>query len=54
MSNDDIAGLSAEIDIEALKKYRIAVVRKTRDMVKKLRKNDFYKKVDPNRICRIY
>jgi hypothetical protein len=53
MSSQDIARLSAEIDIAALQKYRIAVGRATRDIVKKIKADDFAKKVEPSRVCRI-
>ncbi|MFT3895667.1 MAG: DinB family protein [Anaerolineales bacterium] len=50
-SMDDVsmAKLSAEIDIKALKAYRIAVGRRTRQIVKKLKADDYNKPVDPLR-----
>jgi hypothetical protein len=50
MSNADVAGLSARMDVRALKSYRSAVGRRTRQIIKKLGAEDFKKKVVPHRI----
>ncbi|MCP4580403.1 MAG: DinB family protein [candidate division Zixibacteria bacterium] len=54
MSDDDVAQLSSDIEIEALKAYRIAVGRNTSKIVKKLKQEDFKKSVDPSRLQRIW
>ena len=50
MKDASIAELSAKIDILSLRDYRLAVARRTRDVVKKLQAKDFKQKVDPVRI----
>jgi hypothetical protein len=50
MDDGSMANLSAGIHIKALKAYRIAVGRRTRQVVKKLKAEDFPKAVDPLRI----
>jgi hypothetical protein len=54
MNADEIAALSAEIDIPALQAYRLAVGRRTREIVGQLRGTDFKKKVDPGRLAQIW
>jgi hypothetical protein len=53
MDDENVANLSASIDIKALKAYRLAVGRRTREIVKKLQAEDFKKKVDPARIQKV-
>jgi len=50
MDDGSVAKLSAEIDVKALKAYRIAVGRRTRQVVKKLKAEEYQKSVDPLRI----
>ena len=45
--------MSANIDIKALRDYRIAVARRTRQVVKKLQAKDFNQEVDPDRIEKV-
>ena len=47
MDDTDVTGLSHVIDIEALKAYRLAVGRSTREAVRLLQLEDFKQKVDP-------
>jgi hypothetical protein len=53
MSPDGIAALSATIDLEALRAYRVAVGRRTREIVPALTPADLKQKVDPARIQRV-
>jgi len=53
MDNDSVAKLSAKMDLDAVRAYRIAVGRRTREIVKKLRADEFRQKVDPLRIQKI-
>lgn len=48
-----IAQLSAEIDIKSLRAYRVAVGKRTREIVKKLRLEHFKRRVDPARIEKV-
>ena len=50
MNNRGVAALSTNINIEALRKYRLAVARRTRQISKNLQAWDFKQKVDPCRI----
>lgn len=50
MAHPDIAALSARIDIRALRLYRQAVGRRTRQIVRKLKPQDYNLKLDPRRI----
>ncbi len=50
MHEADIAGLSAAIDIRALRAYRLAVGRRTRQVVQGLRPEDLEQSVDPARL----
>lgn len=54
MSEEDIAVLSASIDIESLLAYRAAVGRRTQEMVSSLKPGEFKLKVDQNRITRLF
>lgn len=49
MDEVSMAKLSAEINVKALKAYRIAVGRRTRQVVKKIKAEDYQKPVDPLR-----
>jgi hypothetical protein len=53
MSAVEIADFNARIDIPALRAYRLAVGRRTRAIVKKLRPGDFKRKTDPARLARV-
>jgi len=53
MTDEDISALSARIDVDALKAYRIAVGRKTREIVETLQAEDLKAKVKPERIHRL-
>jgi len=46
--------LSDELDMPALRDYRLAVGRATRRIVQRLQPGDFKKKVEPDRIQRVY
>jgi len=52
-SPGDIARLSDEIDLEALKAYRLAVGRSTREIVQDLRPGQFKDRVEPARLAQI-
>ena len=53
MDQQSVAELSAKINIKSLREYRIAVARRTREIVKKLQAKDFKHKVDPARIAKV-
>ena len=53
MDDESVARLSANIDISALKAYRIAIGRRTREIVKKIRADSFKQKVDPTRMQKV-
>ena len=53
MTDAEVAALSAALDIGALKAYRLAVGRRTREIVRALQLEDFKRKVDPERLRRI-
>lgn len=48
-----VEALSAAVDLAALREYRMAVGRRTREIVAQLQPQDLKKKVDPARIARI-
>jgi hypothetical protein len=50
MDQSSVTKLSAEINVRALKAYRIAVGRRTRQVVKNIKAEDYQKPVDPLRI----
>ncbi len=50
MDNEAVEELSANIDIRCLRDYRLAVARRTSQIVQKLKAEDFKKKVDPARV----
>jgi hypothetical protein len=53
MDAQDVADLSTTIDIEALRDYRLAVGRRTREIVKKLQSEELNQKVAPNRLQQV-
>ncbi len=53
MDVDDVASLSAAIDIAGLRAYRAAVGRRTREIVQQLQPHELKQKVDPERIQRV-
>lgn len=53
MDAESVAGLSAAIDIEALRAYRVAVGRRTREVVGQLAPEALKEKVDPRRLQRV-
>jgi hypothetical protein len=54
MSDRDVAGLSAKIDLKGLRAYRLAVGRATRKIVARLKPEDFKRKVESAGIQRIW
>jgi hypothetical protein len=50
MDKESVADLSATIDIEALRAYRVAVGRSTREMARQLGPEDLKRKVEPSRL----
>ena len=53
MNQEALATLSATIDIEALRAYRLTVGRKTREIVKGLRPEELKQKVQPSRLQQV-
>ncbi len=53
MDKASVARLSAAIDIEALRAYRLAVGRRTREIVKRLTPEALKQKVDPARLQQV-
>ena len=53
MTDANVASLSKRIDIKALRAYRIAVGKRTRQIVQKLKAEDFKKKVEPDSIQKV-
>jgi hypothetical protein len=53
MDEAAVADLSAAIDVEALRVYRLAVGRRTREIVKQLQPEQLKQKVDPTRLGRV-
>jgi hypothetical protein len=53
MQVDEISALSAAIDIEALRAYRLTVGRRTREIVQRLKPPDLKVKVDPARVQQV-
>jgi hypothetical protein len=54
MSDDEVRKLSHQIDISALRQYRLAVGQQTRRIVKKLGSANFREKVNPDCLQRIW
>ena len=50
MTEEEILALSAAIDIEALRSYRVAVGQRTRQIVQNFQPEDLKRKADPQRI----
>jgi hypothetical protein len=50
MDEEGVANLSATIDVEALQAYRVAVGRRTREIVQRLRPEELKQKVEPARL----
>jgi len=53
MDHEDMVSFSAAIDIEALRAYRLAVGRRTREIVKQLQPQTLKQKVDPERLQQV-
>ncbi len=53
MDEKGVADLSHAIDIEALRAYRLAVGRRTREIVQQLQPEDLKRKVEPSRLQRV-
>jgi hypothetical protein len=53
MEEEDISDLSARIELPALRDYRAAVGRRTRQIVATLQPEDLRQKVDPTRIAQV-
>jgi hypothetical protein len=53
MSTEDIASLSAEVDLQTLRDYRLAVGRRTRQVVKGVQPEALKGKVDPERLQQV-
>ena len=53
MYEKGVVGLSTKIDIKALRAYRVAVGRRTREIVKRLQPEELKKKVDPSRLRQV-
>lgn len=53
MDEEDMAKLGATIDIEALRAYRVAVGRRTREIVQQLEPEELKQKVDPMRVQQV-
>jgi len=54
MDKKGVADLSNAIDIEALRAYRLAVGRRTREIVKQLQPEDLKRKVEPSRLRQVW
>ena len=53
MAEEDVAKLSAAIDIEALRAYRLAVGRRTREIAEQLEPDELKQKVEPSRLQQV-
>lgn len=53
MDEEGVANLSATIDIDALRAYRLAVGRRTRDIVMQLQSQELKQKVDPSNLQQV-
>jgi len=53
MDEQSVAGLSARVDLQCLRRYRATVARRTRQIVGKLGAEDFKRQVDPSRIEKV-
>ena len=53
MDNESVARLSAAVDMKALREYRIAVGKRTRAIVKKIRTEELKQKINPIRLQKV-
>ena len=53
MDSQAILALSRNMDIKSLRSYRLAVARRTRQIVKNLKAGDFNRKIEPSRIHKV-
>ena len=53
MDAEDMATLGATIDIEALRSYRMAICRRTREIVQQLEPQELKQQVDPIRVQQV-
>ena len=53
MDNESVANLSSALDIDALRDYRLAVGRRTREIVKQILPGELSQKVDPARLQKV-
>ena len=53
MSAEEVAAFSTQVDVAALRAYRVAVERRTREVVATLTPADLPKKVDPARLAQV-
>jgi hypothetical protein len=53
MDKEEVVSLSTAIDIEALRAYRLAVGRRTREIIKQLQPQTLKQMVDPDRLQRV-
>jgi hypothetical protein len=53
MTNEEIIDFSISVNMEELKRYRVAVGRKTREIINGLTPSDLKRKMDPKRLERI-
>jgi hypothetical protein len=53
MDEREMADFSASIDVDAMRAYRVAVGRRTREIAQQLRPEDLKRKVDPSRLQRV-
>lgn len=50
MDDDSVRRLSSSLDIAALREYRLSVGKRTREIVRKIKQDEFSKKVEPARL----
>lgn len=53
MDDESVAQLSAQLDMDALHDYRLAVGRRTCEIVKRIQPEELDQKVDPNRLQKV-
>lgn len=53
MTDEELSAFSSQIDIQALKQYRIAVGRNTREILKELKAPDLKRKMNPGALKRV-
>ena len=53
MDDEGVAQLSARLDMDALRDYRLAVGRRTREIVKRIKPEQWNQKVDPTRLQKV-